>query len=188
MAESQNLQPTQVIAKIFGVSTRRIEQLKAEGVIVGQGRPTKYDLLPTIQKYIRYLSDRAYGREQKEGAAETEKQKQEAEAELKQYKAKITKMQLDELEGTMHRSEDVEAVMNDLVYSIRAQLLALPGRLAVDVSQVKNANEAAVLIRSECYNILEELSRYKYDPEEYKRRVRDREGWSAALADEEDDE
>ena len=38
MADNQNLQTTQVIAKIFGVSTRRIEQLKAEGVIKGQGQ------------------------------------------------------------------------------------------------------------------------------------------------------
>ena len=33
----------------------------------------------------------------------------------------------DRLEGTMHRSEDVEAVMTDLVYSIRSMLVALPG-------------------------------------------------------------
>ena len=55
---AENLQSAAVIAKIFGVTTRRIEQLKAEGIIKGQGRPTKYDLLPTIQAYIRYLSDR----------------------------------------------------------------------------------------------------------------------------------
>ena len=50
---AENLQSTQVIAKIFGVSTRRVEQLKSEGIIKGQGKPTKYDLLPTIQAYIR---------------------------------------------------------------------------------------------------------------------------------------
>ena len=33
----------------------------------------------------------------------------------------------------------------------------------------------------------DELAGYKYDPEAYKRRVRDREGWSEALADEADD-
>ena len=69
---AENLQSTQVIAKIFGVSTRRIEQLKAEGVIKGQGRPTKYDLLPTIQAYIKYLSDKANGREKRETDAELE--------------------------------------------------------------------------------------------------------------------
>ena len=66
---AENLQPTQVIAKLFGVSTRRVEQLKTEGVIKGEGKPTKYDLLPTIQAYIKYLSDKANGREKKETMA-----------------------------------------------------------------------------------------------------------------------
>ena len=85
--------------------------------------------------------------------------------------------------GTM---EDVEAVMTDLVYSIRSMLVALPGRLAVDVSSAATAAEASDIIRAEVYKILEELAAYKYDPEEYARRVRDREGWSE-LADDADD-
>ena len=61
------------------------------------------------------------------------------------------------------------------------------GRLAMDVSQAASAAEASALIRSECHKILNELAGYQYDPEAYKRRVRDREGWSEALADEDDD-
>lgn len=91
-----------------------------------------------------------------------------------------------ELEGTMHRSEDVEAVMTDLVYNIRSMLIALPGRLAVDVVAAQTAAEASEIIRAEVYKILEELAAYKYDPEEYARRVRDREGWSD-LSDDADD-
>ncbi len=187
MAENQNLQPTQVIAKIFGVSTRRVEQLKAEGVIVGQGRPTKYDLLPTIQKYIQYLSDKANGREQKKSTADIVEQKLQAEANLKQSKAKVAEMQWKELDGQMHRSEDVEAMTNDLVFNVRSMIMALPGRLAMDVAQVSSAAEASALIRAECYKVLEELANYKYDPEEYQRRVREREGWDGVIADEADD-
>lgn len=187
MAEKQNLQPAQVIAKIFGVTTRRVEQLKAEGVITGHGRPTKYDLLPTIQSYIRYLSDKAHGRDQKKSVSELEEQKLRAEAGIKESKAKMTEMQLKELEGNMHRSEDVEAMTNDLVYNVRSLIMALPGRLAMDVVQAGSAAEASALIRSECYKILDELSNYKYDPEAYQRRVRDREGWSDALSDETDE-
>ena len=86
----------------------------------------------------------------------------------------------------MHRCEDVEAVMTDLVYSIRSMLVALPGRLAVDVSSAATAAEASDIIRAEVYKILEELAGYKYDPEVYARRVRDREGWSE-LSDDADD-
>ena len=89
----------------------------------------------------------------------------------------MAEIQLKELKGKMHRSEDVEALTSDLVYTIRSMIIALPGRLAVDVAAVSTAPEASELIRTECFAILEELSNYKYDPEEYARRVRDREGW-----------
>ncbi|MBS1434785.1 MAG: protoporphyrinogen oxidase, partial [Oscillospiraceae bacterium] len=45
---------------------------------------------------------------------------------------------------------------------------------------------ASEIIRTEVYKILTELAAYKYDPEVYARRVRDREGWSE-LSDDADD-
>lgn len=190
MAEGkQNLQGSAIIAKLFGVTDRRVQQLAKEGVIPAASvRPYKFDLLPTVQAYIRYLSDKANGKEAKSAdTVQAEADKLRAEADLKQSKAKIADMQLKELEGEMHRSEDVEAVTNDLVYTVRSMIMALPGRLAMDVVQASNANEASALIRSECYKILNELAGYQYDPEVYRRRVRDREGWSEALADETDE-
>ena len=192
MAETkkQNLQSSAIIAKLFGVTERRVQQLAQEGIIPAvQRRPYKFDLLPTVQTYIKHLSDKAYGKEEKStDTVQAEADKLRAEADLKQSKAKIAEMHLNELEGTMHRSEDVEAMTNDLVYTIRGAITALPGRLAMDVVKAKSAAEASVIIRTECYKILEELANYKYDPEAYMRRVRDREGWSDSFADEADEE
>ena len=161
---------SKTIAALFELTPRRIQQLTKEGIITAtkEGNANRYDLLPTIQKYIRYLTAKANGREPSKKDAEIEGRR------------------LKELEGTMHRSEDVEAVMTDLVYSIRSMLVALPGRLAVDVSSAATAAEASDIIRAEVYKILEELAGYKYDPEVYARRVRDREGWSE-LSDDADD-
>ena len=191
MAENkkQNLQGSEIIAKLFGVTERRVQQLAKEGIIPAvQTRPYKFDLLATVQAYIKYLSAKVNGKEEK-GAADVTaiSDKLRAEADLKRHKADMAEMQLKELEGEMHRSEDVEAVMNDLVYTIRSMILALPGRLAMDVAQTTNPNEASALIRTECNEMLEELAAYKYDPEVYQRRVRDREGWKEALADETDE-
>ena len=65
---AQNLQGSDVIAKLFDVTPRRIQQLTKEGVIVAtkEGNAYKYDLLPTIQRYIKYLSDKANGRDKKD--------------------------------------------------------------------------------------------------------------------------
>ncbi len=188
-AAKKNLQSSAIIGKLFGVGERRVQQLAKEGVIpAAETKPYKFDLLPTVQAYIQYLSNKANGKEAKTAdTVQAEADKLRAEADLKQSKAKIADMQLKELEGKMHRSEDVEAVMNDIVYTIRGMIMALPGRLAMDVQKAGSANEASAIIRAECNKILNELANYKYDPDEYQRRVRDREGWSDTIADEADD-
>lgn len=177
-----------VIADIFGVEPRRIQQLTKEGVITAtkQGHANRYDLFETVRQYIRYLSEKANGRAPPKQDADAESRKLEAEADFKHSKADIAALQLKELEGTMHRSEDVEAVMTDLVYTIRSMLTALPGRLAVDVVSSHSAAEASDIIRCEVYKILDELSGYQYDPEEYAKRVREREGWCGPSDDEDE--
>lgn len=185
---AENLQTSQVIAKIFGVSTRRVEQLKTEGVIKGQGKPTKYDLLPTIQAYIRYLSDKANGREKKESDAVLETEKLTAEKRIKMAKAEMAELELKELKGDLHRASDVEAITTDHVMFVRSMLMAMPGKLAVDVATIQTAPEAAERIKQEVYAILQQLSDYRYDPEEYKKRVRERQGWNERQGDEGEDE
>lgn len=187
MAEiNKNLQPTQVIAKIFGVSTRRIEQLKTEGIIKGEGRPTKYDLLPTIQAYIKYLSDKANGREKKQTDSELETSKLEAESRYKTAKAEMAELELKELQGELHRASDVEAITTDHVMSLRSMLMALPGALAVDLAAIDKPAEAADRIRQEVNGVLDRLANYRYDPEEYKKRVRERQGWDGKQHDDEE--
>lgn len=188
MAEAnQNLQSTQVIAKIFGVSTRRIEQLKTEGIIKGQGKPTKYDLLPTIQAYIKYLSDKANGREKKESLTSLTEQKLKAEAELKEHKAEIARLELDELKGKMHRAEDVEAITTAHVMYARSLLMALPGKLAVDCAHLTSSNEVADRIKREVYSVLDSLASFQYDAEEYKKLVLARQGWDSVSEDGDED-
>jgi len=187
VAEAQNLVSTQVIAKIFGVSTRRVEQFKTEGIIKGEGKPTKYDLLPTIQAYIKYLSDKANGREKREAMADLEEAKLTAEVEIKKAKAEAAKLELAELRGKMHRAEDVEAIMTDHVLFLRSMLTAMPGKLAVDLSKLHTASEMAERVKKEVYYILNNLADYRYDPEVYKKRVMERQGWDSQHGDDMDD-
>ena len=173
------------IAKWCGISIRRVQQLVEEGVFVAvkKGRVNRYNLIQTVRAYIDYLDAEAKGRNKKE--SDSEKRKMEAEADLKRSKADMAALQLKELEGKMHRAEDVEDVMTDLVYTIKNMLVALPGRLAVDVSAVYAPAEASVIIREEVYKILTELSNYRYDPQVYAKKVMEREGWNESLNEEE---
>ncbi|TGE36875.1 protoporphyrinogen oxidase [Desulfosporosinus fructosivorans] len=169
-----------ILAELFGVSTRRIQQFTKEGVIVSTKVKGSncYDLMSTIKQYIKHLGDKANNRESKSSEAmKIETRKSNAEADFKESKAGMAALEFNELEGKMHRSEDVEAMTTALVFSIRSMIMALPGRLAIDVANTKTAAEASERIKQECHGILNDLSNYRYDPEEYKRRVRDRKGW-----------
>lgn len=179
---------TAEVAALFGVTERTVQMLAKEGTITAERkRPYEFDFYKVAQEYIQYLSEKVQGRERKaSGTVESEKLR--AETDFKRSKADMAVLQLRELEGKMHRSEDVEAMTNDLVYSIRSMILALPGRLAIDIAEVSNANEASAMIRKECHAILNELANYRYDPDEYRRRVRERIGWSEAIEDDPDEE
>lgn len=183
----QNLQSSKVIADLFGVTTRRVEQLKSEGIISGGGKPTRYDLFPTVKTYIKYLSDKANGRDQSETAAKLTEQKLKAEVDLKEAKAEAAKLELAELQGKMHRAEDVETITTAHVMFARSLLMALPGKLAVDCAALTTSNEVADRIKREIYNVLESLSDFKYDGEEYKRLVQERQGWDSRQDDEYDE-
>ena len=190
----KNLQKVEIIAKLFQVTVRRIQQLTQEGVLQtieiteNNRKVRRYDLMPTIQAYIKYLSDKAYGRDQKESVSNKEEEKLQAEVEIKKAKAKIAQLELDELEGRMHSAEDVESMTTDLCLAVRSALLSMPGQLAIDVAEVTDAAEISEIIKSTVNDILDELSRYEYNPDEYRRRVRERQGWLESRSNDDDDE
>lgn len=186
--EKPDMRSSAAIARVFGLTSKRVQQLTADGVLETTETPKgrRYDFLPTIQRYVKYLSDKASGREKDRTTASLEEQKLEAEVRLKEAKAESAELELAELRGEMHRAEDVEAVTTDHVLLLRSMLMSLPGRLAVDCAQAQTPAEASEQVRREVYGILNSLTQYRYDPEEYRKRVRDRNGWGEAQDD--DDE
>jgi len=165
---------TSELACVLGITARYVRQLTEDGQLekVKQGR---YALCDSVQRYIS--SKEAVS----EDDAKLDKAKKAAEVTLKTSKAHIAKMEADELRGKMHRSEDVEAMTEDMIYTIRGSLLALPGRLAVDVAAVKSPAEAAEVIRREVALLMQELTQYRYDPQKYEERVRKRMDWDTDM-------
>ena len=177
-AQSKNMQPTQVIAKLYGVSTRQIEYLTKNGVIKSEGRPAKYDLIPTIQALFKYQRDIIQNKEKSKKDSENESAKLDGEARIKKAKAEREELKLKELRGELHNAEDVENITTAHVMYIRSMLMAMPGKLAVDCAALDTAPKVADRIKQECYAILNNLADFQYDPEAYKKLVREREGWN----------
>ncbi len=166
------------ICAMTGKSNQWIGQLVSQGTLNKKKTPhgVLFSLTDSMKSYTSMLEDRIEN-EAKKAANETEREKLKAEVDIKKANAIIKVLEAKELQGKMHRSEDVAAMTEDLIYSIRGMMLALPGRLAVDVVNTSTSAEAAEIIRKEVYKIMEELSHYEYDPKKYEERVRERRSW-----------
>lgn len=173
------------LCAMTGKTNQWIGQLTAQGILNKDATAYggMYDLRSNMRAYCDMLEARSKKVDSEVAQVETDKSK--AEMQLKQAKAAIAIMEANELKGKMHRSEDVAALTEDLVFAIRNMLVALPGRLAVDVSHAEDAAQAAIIIRREVNQVMEELAKYEYDPKRYEERVRERQSWDA-LHDEEE--
>lgn len=191
MAETsgKNYQKADVIARLFGKTTRRIQQLTQDGILPTEETPSgrRYDLLPTITRYIKYLEDRAENK-QPQSMQEKLEAKLDAEIKYKNAKADKAKLELSEIKGVMHRAADIEKLTNELVFSVRSMLLALPGRVAMDLAAINTAPEVSQYMARHVEALLDELATHEYSPDGYRQLVRDREGWQQDHDDEDDDE
>lgn len=164
-----------VIAEVLGLKSTRVNELVANGVLHPEGKPRKYALKRAVHDYVAYL--KGQNDPSKAEEKDLEKKKLKAEAAFKTAKAAEAQLELAETSGNMHSSEDVQAAFEQLVYGIRSMLLALPGRLAIDVTEAVNSAEASNIIRAQVDEILNTLAQYEYDPEFFSERVKDRKGW-----------
>lgn len=173
---------TTELACVLGITGRRIRQLAEDGQLekVSKGR---FLLCESVQRYISSTTKEV----ENEDDRRMEKARRTAAVTLQASKAQIAKMEADELRGKMHRSEDVAAMTEDLIYTIRGSLMALPGRLAVDVTAAATPAEAAEIIRKEVHTLMRELTDYQYDPEKYEERVRERRNWASCGGDVDDE-
>lgn len=183
MGESKNgalkdlVVTTTELAGVLGLSARRVQQLIQDGILVTVSRG-KLLLGDSIQRYITYITGGEKTQQEKSEEQRIELVKSQAEAQYKASRAAVAKLEAQELQGKMHRAEDVEAVTEDLVYTIRSGLNALPGRCAVDVAAASTPAEASEIIRKEVDKLMDELSRHHYSPKKYEDLVRGRRSWS----------
>lgn len=121
----------EVIAQLFGVSVRRIQQLTQEGVLptteTAEGR--RYDLVPTIQSYVQYLSDKAYGKNRSEKENELREQKMKAEIALKESQGELHQLKTAIAAGKYIAVEDVTMDYQRFFVTFKKFAMAIPVRV-----------------------------------------------------------
>lgn len=102
------------VAQWFGLTERRIRQLRDEGVIT-EAQPGLYDLKDATRKYLTYLRNGSLADER---------------AKLTRAKREAVEMENGLRRGTLHRTEDIEAGLSTTLLNVRGRLLVLPNKLA----------------------------------------------------------
>lgn len=142
------------IANALNLTTRRIHQLKAEGLpTVGRGQ---YELGPCMAWYIRYLQ----GKLEKMGPNMNSDT-----PDLIAERTRLAKEQGDKLaiENSIKRGElvyvsDVVGAWSEHISNARSKLLSLPSKVAPQLVNQPNANVIAAKLREDIDTVLYELA------------------------------
>ena len=167
---------TAELAALIGVSTRRVQQLTAEGILptAAKGR---YLLSASVQAYLAHKMGDALSPDD----LSIERRRREADTILKESKAKIAHLEAEVAEGNYHRQEDVGEFIEALIYEMRSVFMSLPGRLATEVSYSTNPAECGEIIKKEVYDALRALSRWYYDPAYFREKEEERRNWRSTI-------
>lgn len=142
------------IANALNLTTRRIHQLKAEGLpTVGRGQ---YELGPCMAWYIRYLQ------------AALEKRGPNTNSDtpdLVAEKTRLAKEQGDKIalenaikRGQLIYADDAAEIWSDHISHAKSKILVIPSKLAPQLVNIDNANVIAGKLRDELDAALAELA------------------------------
>ena len=127
-----------IIASLFNVSVRRIQQLTQDGILptVETAGGRRYDLVPTSQRYVKYLSEKAYGKSHSEAENELKRQKLEKEIELKEMQREYKEIQNAIASGKYIGMEQVENDYRRFFTVVKKFLLGIPAKLSTRLTSV----------------------------------------------------
>lgn len=151
------------IANLIGLSTRRVQQYRAEGALVTEKTPegVRYNLIRSLVELVKYLLTR-------QDSKNVKLRIESATADLRERQAARELIKLKRLRGEVHDARHVKAIMTRNIIDARAAFLALPDRVAPELASCAGANEIAAALRKEVYAILDSLANRKYSPEEFR--------------------
>lgn len=143
--------PLDTITKLLDLTPQRVNQLVNQGIIPRAERG-RYELVPVVRAYIKYLRDRAVRGDVNGDDYSTHR------ARLTRARADITEMERAQIENKLIPAEDVESTWNSMVSNARNRLIAIPTKVAPEVFASRNLNEIRDIIKAEIYLALDELS------------------------------
>lgn len=151
-----------VLSDMLGVSNRRIRQLAEEGILVRAAKG-RYKLAESIKNYIVTL--RISNKDSTGNISSEELDLDEEKAKHEVIKKQINQLKLQLMKGEVHKSEDVRAVMSDMLAAFRSRLMNHPAKSAPVLANMYDAGQIQTYLEKEMSDALLELR--QYDPKEF---------------------
>ena len=150
-----------VLGDLFGVTDRRIRQMAEEGIVVRAAKG-RYKLVDSIKNYLLTLKLAAegVGVELADGEIKLDEEK----AIHERVKRHISELKLQIMKGEVHKAEDVEIVMMDMLVAFKTKIMGIPSKVA----PILENRDAAFIKDRLTKEVIEALNELKdYDPKAF---------------------
>ena len=165
MAEIPNY-PIAAIAKLLDLSERHVRRLAAENILKKPEKNKGWEIT-NVTLYIRYLRERAFGKDISTTDLHNEKLR------LTKAQADRATLEVNELEGELIPAQLVEDTWINYTSNVRGKLLGLPSKIAHEVITINEYQEALLILKENINEALNELGEDGI-PEKYRKRNKQR--------------
>ena len=150
-----------VLGDMFGVTDRRIRQMAEEGTVVRAAKG-RYKLVESIKNYLLTLKLAAEGIGV--DLADGEINFDEEKALHERVKRHISELKLQVMKGELHKAEDVQIVMMDMLVAFKTKIMSIPSKTA----PILENREVAFIKERLTKEVIEALNELKdYDPKTF---------------------
>ncbi len=182
-AANSNYYTAEQMAKLLGLSVRRVQQLRSEGAMVtevpeGETSP-RYNVVRSLLAYCKHLQSKA-------DTTNANTRIKAAEADKKEKQAALLDIELRKRNGEVHEARHVATLIDGMIVEAKGAFLGVPGRIAVDLANCDNPAETAQIVRRAICDAMSDLAGRKYDPDRFRRLVEEDGDINADFAEDDD--
>jgi uncharacterized coiled-coil protein SlyX len=141
----------------IGTSERTVRRLVQEGVL-NKVKNGQYDLVECTNRYIKHITEKQSLMDK--DMDKLEKELMVEKVLLERAKKRKLEIQVAELEGVMHKAEDIEKLWSWSITNFKSRIRALPSKIAPQVQVINDLKEINSILRREIDEVLLELSNY----------------------------
>lgn len=125
------LYTSKAVGEWLGITDRQVRNLRDQGVL-SEVRPGVFDMKVCVRQYLNF----------KIGNKDDQARLVAARAEREETRGKIEKMRMEEAQGDLHRTEDVERALKTIFANFKNRLETIPTKYASTMAQLTDPAEA----------------------------------------------